>query len=139
MKESLKRFLLLMRNKTGHGCQRIILCKFGESQARRFLKSKGYRVIDKNYRTPFGELDIVACKDGCFIFVEVKTKSSLEFGLPEEAVRGKKILTIIRAARFYMKINRLYDCNASFGVISVMVKDNEVSEIKFIENAFEEV
>lgn len=125
-------------SKTGHNFQKIFLGKFGEEKARRFLKSKGYQILDRNYRTPFGELDIVAFRDESLVFVEVKTRTSLEFGLPEEAVGQKKILAMIKAARFYLKVKKLYGCNATFGIISIITCGKEVQEINFIENAFED-
>ena len=58
----------------------------GEERAARALKKARYRIVERNFRTPAGEIDIVAHDGKCLVFVEVKTRSSIEFGLPQEAV-----------------------------------------------------
>lgn len=58
----------------------------GEEIACRLLKEKGYRIIETNFRTRFGELDIIASKDNFLVFVEVKLKKGTDFGLPEEMI-----------------------------------------------------
>ena len=60
--------------------------RFGENLAARWYLARGYRLLARNWRCPFGELDIVAAKDGLVVFCEVKARSSLRFGLPAEAV-----------------------------------------------------
>lgn len=134
----LRRYWLPMNSNTEHKYQRIALGKFGEEAARRFLKNRNYKIVNKNYRTPFGEIDIVAYKQRSFIFVEVKTRTSLNFGLPEEAVGKKKRISMIKAARFYMKKHNVYGCDAMFGVISIITKSGQALDIKFIDNAFGE-
>ena len=130
--------MLPMNSRTEHKYQKIALGKFGERVARRFLKNRSYKIIDTNYRTPFGEIDMVVCKEGSFIFVEVKTRRSLNFGLPEEALRNKKKASMIKAARFYIKRHNIYNCNVMLGVVAIITKDGQILDIKFIENAFGE-
>ncbi len=62
----------------------------GERLAQDFLKKRGYRIIETNYRCPAGEIDIVARKRDCLVFVEVRTKTSREFGSPEESITADK-------------------------------------------------
>ena len=72
--------------------------QIGELQAERFLKKHKYKIIAKNHKTPYGELDIIAKIKNTYVFVEVKTRSSKAFGLPQEAVNRKKELNIINSA-----------------------------------------
>ena len=67
-----------------------ILGRKGEELTCRYLKKRGYRILHRNYVTPFGEADIVALKEGMYCFVEVKTRESDAFGLPVEAVTARK-------------------------------------------------
>jgi putative endonuclease len=66
------------------------LGKFGESLAVEYLLDRGYSILKQNWRSPYGELDIVAMKDNRIIFMEVKTRTSLRFGWPEEAITSQK-------------------------------------------------
>ena len=61
------------------------LGNFGENYVSNYLKNLGFNIIDRNYHTKYGEIDIIASKDGKIHFVEVKTRKSLLFGTPEEA------------------------------------------------------
>jgi putative endonuclease len=73
----------------------------GESLARGFLESKGYRILDTNYRCPGGEIDIVARQDDFLVFIEVRTRTSLDFGSPEESVTPAKKGRLIATAQHY--------------------------------------
>ena len=74
----------------------------GESTSVDFLKTKGYKILERNYRSKFGEIDIIAKEKDMLCFVEVKTRSSLTFGLPQEALIKKKRKHISRAALDYL-------------------------------------
>ncbi len=85
------------------------LGQFGEKLACDFLKKCGYKIIDQNYRTRGGEIDIVA-KDGeALVFVEVKTRASTTFGYPEEAIDGRKQHKLAMTAECYLAAHHLYD------------------------------
>jgi putative endonuclease len=75
--------------------------RLGENLAQDFLSKKGFSIIDTNYRCPEGEIDIVARQDDCLVFIEVRTKSSLVFGSPEESVTQAKKKRLIAAAQHY--------------------------------------
>jgi putative endonuclease len=75
--------------------------RWGESAAAAYLVAQGYEVIGQNIRTPYGEIDLVARRDGRTVFVEVKTRTSAAFGLPEEAVSQRKLEHMLRAAEHY--------------------------------------
>jgi putative endonuclease len=73
----------------------------GEKLAKDFLKRKGYRIIETNYRSPEGEIDIIARHDDFLVFIEVRAKTSLEFGSPEESITPAKMQRIKTAAAYY--------------------------------------
>ena len=70
----------------------------GEGRAVRFLKKNGYKIAERNFKTPFGEVDIIASKGQVLAFIEVKTRTSDAFGQPNEAVRGDRRRRYINAA-----------------------------------------
>ena len=75
----------------------------GEGIARRYLEGRGYQIFELNYRCPFGEVDIVAQEGGCLVFVEVRTRRSLQFGTPEESVSRAKQRKLITTALTYLQ------------------------------------
>ena len=103
----------------------------GEKQAVTHLKKSGFKVIERNLHTPFGEVDIVAKRGDVFVFCEVKTRTSDAYGSPAEAVNRDRRQRYIRAAEYYMK-EIGPDVTVRFDVIEV-TQDG----INHIENAFE--
>lgn len=83
------------------------LGKWGEEIAVTYLINKGYRIIDRNFRTPYGEIDIIAFFGDVTIFVEVKTRSSRVFGYPEDALTKRKLKHMLASAEFYAAENEL--------------------------------
>lgn len=77
------------------------LGKFGEDLACEYLKNQGYKIIDRNFRIRGGEIDIIAIDNNTTVYIEVKTRSSHQFGLPEESVTYHKLKFLERAAKFY--------------------------------------
>jgi putative endonuclease len=77
------------------------LGRWGETLAGKFLEEHGYRLLEKNLRTPYGEIDLLMEKDGIIVFVEVKTRSGTRYGLPEEAITRVKREHIMSAIAFY--------------------------------------
>jgi len=73
----------------------------GEKIAQDFLKKRGYRIVETNYRCRRGEIDIVARKKDCLVFIEVRTKRSLEFGSPEESITAAKMSRMRASAAYY--------------------------------------
>ncbi len=107
----------------------------GEDLAVNFLKDKGYKIISRNYKTPIGEIDVVA-KDGeTLVFVEVKTRTTDSFGYPFEAVNSKKRHKLKNLALLYLKKHKK-DCAVRFDVMSIHM-NNDKKEIEHIEDAFE--
>ena len=80
--------------------------KLGELLARNYLKKKGYRILETNYRTRFGEIDIVAKQNNVLVFIEVRTKNSISFGTPEESITSKKASHLRAAAYLYLRAHQ---------------------------------
>lgn len=113
------------------------LGKKGEEIAARFLKGKGFKIIETNFRIRGGEIDIVAIDQETLVYIEVKTRTSHEFGFPEESVTRQKIRFLERAAKFYRN-NRKYlnlPQLERIDVIAVDLSDYSKALIKHIKNA----
>ena len=110
--------------------------KLGESLAEAYLKKKGYRILERNVRSPFGEIDIVAKHDGVLVFVEVKTRKDTSFGLPEEAVDGRKKNQLARLASWYLTRFRKADVQVRFDVLAIDLTPNG-RQMRLIQDAFE--
>ena len=102
----------------------------GESKACRYLKRSGYKILERNYKTKFGEVDIIAGKGDVCAFVEVKTRLSDKFGAPSEAVTPEKHRRYVLAAKYYF-LRREMNFIIRFDVIEVFR-----GKINHIENAF---
>lgn len=110
----------------------------GEEAAVRFLEARGYRILARNFRRAYGEVDIVAQEGEVLVFVEVKARSSTRFGAPAEAVTATKRRRLSKIALTYMMRHALTECPARFDVIAVLLdKNGRVRRIEQIENAFE--
>ena len=116
---------------------RIYSGKNGEDLAVFCLLKQGYKIIERNYKTKLGEIDIIADCRGCICFVEVRAKNSLSFGAPEETIIKRKQLQISKAALLYIKKYKLQDKSCRFDVVSVEGVDKPRPEVRLIENAFE--
>ncbi|MBU0614396.1 YraN family protein [Patescibacteria group bacterium] len=101
-----------------------------EQRAARFLKSKGLRIITRQYRTRFGEIDIIARQGKEIVFVEVKARKTNEFGYPEEAVNKNKIKKIIEAGFFYLQETKQENVPWRIDVIAV----DAYNDIKHLTN-----
>jgi putative endonuclease len=105
--------------------------KEGERAVMEYLLEKGYKILERNYRSGHREVDIVAAKDDTVAFVEVKKRNGSDFGLGLESVTEKKKRNIISVARQYIKNSTLMNCNVRFDVASI-----DGNELRYIENAF---
>ncbi len=108
----------------------------GEKIAAKFLRKQGYQIIEKNYRSRLGEIDIVAKEDESIVFVEVKTRRSTDFGLPEEALSYDKRRRLSKLALGYLAHRRIKDTNCRFDMVSILMDTKKVKHIKLIKNAF---
>ncbi len=111
------------------------LGKAGEDRAAAFLKKQGYRILERNYRAPYGEIDLVALHQGELVFIEVKTRTSDAFGAPELAVDPRKQRRMIKAALGYIKYKKLHQVPCRFDVVAITATNEK--EVELIQNAFE--
>lgn len=104
---------------------------YGEKLAARYLKRNGYRILERNYRAGKYEIDLVAQQPstGCIVFVEVKSRSKSQFGLPCEAVDANKQRYLRLAATSYLQKNNLLDSYVRFDVVEVYFEDKQVHHI----------
>jgi len=108
--------------------------KAGEDLVCAYLKKQGYEILERNFRTQVGEIDIIAADDGCLVFIEVKTRRNDAYGVPSEAVDYRKQQTISRVASQYIQKYLYFDMIMRFDVAEVWL---EKSEINLIKNAFD--
>jgi len=108
------------------------LGKVGEEKAVQFLKENKFKILERNYRTPFGEIDIIAQKSETLYFVEVKTRSSILFGRGSEAIGETKIRHIKNSINFYLKGK---DVDYKIAVIDIL-KSGDTFEINFFTDIF---
>lgn len=114
--------------------------KIGEQKATTYLKTHGYKILDRNFRVKTGEIDIIAQKGNILAFIEVKTRTQTKYGVPCEAVNYYKRKNIYETAQMYLLYNKL-DMECRFDVVEVMLSKNVfgyVAKINHIINAFEE-
>src|SRR5574342_580574 len=117
------------------GREKKDLGKKGEEKALRFLKKKGYRIIEQNYVCKMGEMDIIAKEKDTLVFIEVKTRTSSLFGPPQLAVNFSKQRQLSKVALNYLKEKRLGDVKARFDVVAILLDQKE--EVELIQNAFD--
>jgi len=118
---------------------RINLGVQGEDLATDFFKTRGYTIPARNYRQKTGEIDIIARDGEVLVFIEVKTRSSLLFGQPYEAVTQKKQGQISRVALDYITRNKLHNQAMRFDVVSVLIPTNGKTEINHLPACFEAI
>lgn len=107
----------------------------GENLACEYLKKLGYKILERNYRIRGGEIDIVAYDKEYLVFIEVKTRSSHDFGLPVEAMTAWKIKYLLKTAEFYLQKINWGDKPYRLDFISIDFADSkENSKIELIKN-----
>jgi len=110
----------------------------GELVAERFLRSHGYKIIERNYSTPMGEIDLVALDGKSVVFVEVRSRSRGDFGSASESVTRRKQVKIARAAGAYVARRGLGSVATRFDVVAVRWAEEEGEpEIELTKGAFE--
>ena len=110
------------------------LGKLGEQKAVKFLQDKGYTILDTNWTFQKAEIDILAQKEDTLAVVEVKTRSSLEFGLPQDFVNPKKIQLLVKAVDAFVNKRNL-DLNVRFDIIAIH-KNDKTFVIEHLIDAF---
>jgi putative endonuclease len=112
-----------------------ILGKKGEDTAAQFLEGKGYEIVARNYHVKRQEIDIVAKEKETYVFVEVKSRSSSDFGFPEDFVSAQQEGRIRNAATHFLVEQNITAKHIRFDVVSVLVSENNM-EIEHFEDAF---
>jgi putative endonuclease len=111
---------------------RKMLGRAGEDRAAGYLTGKGYRILERNYSTRVGEIDLIALHEGEVVFVEVKARTTDAFGAPELAVDPRKQSRMVKAALSYIKQRKLHQVPCRFDVVAISGEKVDV-----IRNAFE--
>ncbi len=109
----------------------------GEKISVDYLKKKGYNIILCNYRCKIGEIDIIARDGKTLVFVEVKTRSSFTFGPPVTSITPRKQRQISRTAEHYLTKKKLFNSEARFDVVSVVIPATRAVSIDHIKHAFD--
>jgi putative endonuclease len=118
--------------------ERVGLGKWGEECACRELRRRGYEILERRYRTRYGEIDIIATDRGVLVFVEVKARRSTSHGRPVEAVTWQKQRRLLRLAECYLAARRLSNTACRFDVVSVsMMPDAAEPRVELLKAAFE--
>jgi putative endonuclease len=112
---------------------------WGEEVATAFLIDAGYQILERNFRCKGGEVDIIARapRDKCLVFIEVKTRRGLSYGVPQLAVTAFKQRQISKASLTWLSLKRLHDTNARFDVIAILLHTDGSHQIEHIRNAFD--
>jgi putative endonuclease len=107
----------------------------GEDLAAAALKKQGYKILERNYRTPLGEIDLICRHRGVLVFVEVKTRTSNRFGPGQDAVHHAKQARLRKLADYYLKHKRLGEVAVRFDVVGILWGEGE-PQIEVIQGAF---
>ena len=103
----------------------------GEERALVYLKKQGYTLLERNFRSRFGEIDIIASEGGYTVFVEVKLRNVSSFGTSLESISAEKRRRLIKTAHFYLKQKKAYDKKVRFDVLGI-----DGPDVKLVKNAF---
>ncbi len=107
----------------------------GEDLAAAALKRQGYKILERNYVAPLGEVDLIARQGQTYVFIEVKTRKNERFGTPQEAVHPAKQNKLRRLADYYLKQKRLGEVEVRFDVVGIIMGE-ERPRVEIIQDAF---
>ena len=111
----------------------------GEKLAREHLKKRGYHILETNYRCPEGEIDIIARDKDCLAFIEVRSKTSTEFGSPEESITKAKMQRLVSASSYFRQTHDRLPPSWRIDVVAVELnRKGKPSRIELIKNAIGE-
>lgn len=114
------------------------IARLGEKITESFLVSRGFRILEKNYNTPFGEIDLVAERDGFVVFVEVKTRTSSRFGPPLASITSTKKWHILKNCQYYLLSRGLCETPCRIDAVGVVLDDDYVfRKLEHVKNAIE--
>jgi len=114
--------------------QNLEIGQLGENMAKNYLQSKGYIIIDQNYRNKYAEIDLITRDKNKIVFIEVKTRIGERFGRPEDAINKNKTFRLVRNAQAYMAYKH-NSCAYRIDVICIVLDGNkEIKRIDHYEN-----
>lgn len=116
--------------------RRQLLGVSGEAAAEKFLRRRRYTILERNYRCPLGEVDLIALDGSVIVFIEVKTRAGDGAGSPLDAVDQRKQRQLARVANYYLSRHRLHGRDARFDVVGVSQEGREL-RCDLVRNAFE--
>ena len=106
---------------------------WGEDIAEKYLKKKGYHIVERNFRCRLGEIDIIARDGAELVFIEVKTRQSQSYGLPCESINAEKVRHIIRTAAYYTTVHGMEYPETRLDVIEILKQEGK-TYLHHIEN-----
>lgn len=111
------------------------LAKKGEDFACEFLRKKGYKILERNFRRSYAEIDIIGIKENTLVFIEVKTRISSQFGVPLDAITYWKLKPLIKAVQFYAVSHPNLPQSLRIDAVAVYVNHNgSVTKVEHVEN-----
>lgn len=108
--------------------------KKGEDIAVEYLKKQGYKILERNFRKKYAEIDIITVKDGILIFVEVKTRTTSRFGTPFESITSWKLKPLLKTAQYYSMVHPELPGELRVDAISVVLSNADSPRIEHREN-----
>nr|WP_297307609.1 YraN family protein [uncultured Flavobacterium sp.] len=111
------------------------LGKFGEDLAVSFLQNEGYEILERNFRFQKSEIDIIVKHQNTIVVVEVKTRTSIAFGLPQDFIKPAKIKLLVKGINHYIEKHNI-DLFVRFDIIAIHKNENAQFEIEHIKEAF---
>ncbi|MBI4712169.1 MAG: YraN family protein [Planctomycetes bacterium] len=115
--------------------QKKTVGSLGEDAAIKYLKKQGYRIVERNFRCNFGEIDIIAYRKEVLSFIEVKTRTSAGFGMPEESITPAKQKRMLRLAKYYLYKKKVIDkIDCRFDAVTVLLPTAGAPQISLLEN-----
>jgi putative endonuclease len=112
--------------------------KWGEQAASQFLRAQGLVIIAQNVRTPYGEIDLIGQKDNVLIFIEVKARTTADYGYPEQAVNPKKQSHLIDAVASYLQTHPEIQSDWRIDVVAIQGRpEADTMKIEWFENAIQ--
>ena len=116
--------------------EELSLGRWGEKQASRYLRRRRFKIVERNYTCPLGEIDLIAKDGDCLVFIEIKTRRGKSFGYAKEAINARKRRQLSKVALAYMKANNCCDVKSRFDVVAITLSHGK-EEIEVIKNAFD--
>jgi len=127
---------LFKKGKNRKQAHHIELGKRGEDEACNYLKKQGYKIMERDFRCRFGQIDIIAEDESTLCFIEVKSRSSHSFGHPEEAITKAKRSRIKKISEYYMLLHKINNRDCRYDVVAIIELKNGKRKINLIKNAF---